>query len=120
MDQAWQVEQEFWQDSATQGPQGWCARYMATEGFIVLPNRVVSRDEAIHGWKDRPPIQSWSVSEPTFTVIEGGNLVISYQVHLDADWLPDYNAFITSLYVWGTDSWLLICRTHTPRGEFPF
>lgn len=89
-------------------------------GFIVLPNRVVSRDELIHGWSERRAIRSWSVSEPAFTVIEGGNLVITYEVHFDADWLAEYNAFITSVYVWGADDWMLICRTHTPRGEFPF
>jgi hypothetical protein len=121
MDRAWQIEQEFWQQSASaDGPQGWFARYLATDGFVVLPNRIVSRSDLVHGWKDRGPIGSWSVSEPAFTVFEGGNLVITYEVHVDGGWLPKYDAFITSVYVWGADEWTLICRTHTPRGAFPF
>lgn len=120
MDQAWAVEQEFWRVSAAEGPQGWFAKNMATDGFIVLPNRIVARDDLIHGWKNRGPIRSWRLSEPGFTVIEGGNLVITYEAHFEADWLASYDAFVTSVYAWGTNTWTLICRTHTPRGDFPF
>ncbi|GAB3261685.1 hypothetical protein [Kineosporia babensis] len=121
MDQAWQIEQEFWQASSDEvGPQQWFAKYMETDGFIVLPNRVVNRDDLVHGWHDRKPLKSWTLGEPSFTVIEGGNLVIRYEAHFEADWLPSYDAFITSVYVWGTGHWTLVCRTHTPRGSFPF
>ncbi|GAB6897687.1 hypothetical protein [Kineosporia succinea] len=120
MDRAWQIEQEFWQDSAGPGPAHWFARYMAADGFIVLPNRVVSRDGLVHGWSDRGPLRTWELGQPSFTVIEGGNLVMNYEAHLEADWLPGYDAYITSVYVWGAGDWSMICRTHTPRGAFPF
>lgn len=120
MDRAWEIEQEFWEHSAGEGPQGWFAKYLATDGFVVLPNRIVSRSDLVHGWDGRGAFQSWSVSEPTFTVFEGGNLVITYEVQVEAEWLPPYAAFITSVYVVGADDWTLICRSHTPKGAFPF
>ncbi|GLY15397.1 hypothetical protein LWF15_13410 [Kineosporia rhizophila] len=120
MDRAWQIEQEFWENSANGDVRGWFAKYMASDGFIVLPNRVASRDDLISGWKDRPAIRTWTLSEPAFTLMEGGNLVIHYEVGLDAEWLPGYQAFVTSVYMLGLDEWALICRTHTPRGPFPF
>ncbi len=121
MDQAWQIEQDFWEASSVDaGPQQWFAKYLATDGFIVLPNRVVNRDDLVHGWSGRRPLTSWTLGEPVFTVFEGGNLVLRYEASMEAEWLPRYEAFITSVYVWGADHWTLICRTHTPRGHFPF
>ncbi len=71
----------------------------------------------MHGWSDRGPLRTWELGQPSFTVIEGGNLVMNYEAHLEADWLPGYDAYITSVYVWGAGDWSMICRTHTPRGR---
>jgi hypothetical protein len=119
MERAWEIEREFWSDSATSGPLGWVAKYMASDGFVVMPSGVLSRDALVIGWQDRPLLRSWSVSEPVFTMVEGGNLVISYEARLDAEWLPDYEAFVTALYIYESVEWSLICRAHTPKGRFP-
>jgi hypothetical protein len=121
MDRAWEIEQESWESLAGgRGPGPWAARYMASDGFVVLPNRVVSRDDLVGGWTNRSSLRSWAALEPDFTVVDGGNLVIRYEIKFDAEWLPDYEGFVTALYAAGVPDWTLICRVHTPKGSFPF
>ena len=121
MDRAWQIEQESWSSlAAGAGPGGWASKYMASDGFVVIPSRVVSRDDLVNGWSDKPSLQNWTASEPDFTIVEGGNLVIRYEIELDAEWLFKYEGFVTALYAAGVPDWTLICRVHTPKGDFPF
>ena len=120
MDQAWALEQTFWEESSNGRAVDFYARHMTSDGFVVLPSRVVNRYELIADWGRKGPITSYELSEPTYTLVEGGNVVITYDVKLSADWLPEYAATMTVLYTWGVSEWSLVFRAHTPRGAFPF
>jgi hypothetical protein len=116
MDQAWALEQSFWRELCEGDANGFYRRHMAADGFIVLPNRLVSRNELVARSDALEPLRECTLSEPTFTVVEGGNVVITYQVSADADWLPKYSAWMTALYTWGSSEWTLVFRAHTPGG----
>jgi hypothetical protein len=120
MDQAWALEQDFWQESSAGQAGAFYRRTMLTDGYVVLPSGVVSRDELIATWDTHQPIRTYQLSEPRLTLVDGGNVLISYKVEMDADWLPNYAAWMTALYSWEGSGWALAVRTHTPVGSFPF
>jgi hypothetical protein len=114
------MEESFWEASAQGDATGFYARSMTADGFVVLPNRIVRRDDLVSGWLAKKPLRSYELSEPTLTLIEGGNVVITYEVAFDADWIPNYRAFVTVVYTWVANGWALVCRAYTPQGDFPF
>ena len=120
VDQAWALEERFWEASKHGDVTGFYAQHMTSDGFVVLPSRIMSRDDLIAGWDGRKAFTSVELSEPTYTLVEGGNVVITYHVTANADWLPNYTAFMTVVYTWLPGGWALVCRSHTPRGDFPF
>jgi hypothetical protein len=120
MDQAWQLEQDFWKESSAGSAGGFYRRHMIAEGYVVLPSGVVSRDELITKWDSHEPVLRYELSEPRFTLVDGSNVIISYHVSMDAAWLPDYSAWMTALYTWEGAGWSLAVRIHTPGGSFPF
>ena len=120
MDQAWEMETTFWEEISKGNATAFYSRNMAAEGFVVLPNRIVSRYELVSRWDQLSAPFAYELSAPTFTLIEGPNVVITYQVTMDADWLPGYEAFMTVLYAWTASEWTLVFRAHTPKGDFPF
>ena len=120
MDQAWQLEQDFWKESSAGSAGGFYRRHMIAEGFVVIPSGVVSRDELISKWDKHLPVRSYELSEPRFTLLDGSNVIISYHVTMDAEWLPEYSAFMTAMYTWEGAGWALAVRTHTPSGDFSF
>jgi hypothetical protein len=93
MDQAWALEEEFWQAVANGQPQAFYREHMVADGFVVMPNRIASRGELVTRWEQIAPARRCEISDPEFTVIEGGNLVITYRVSMDAEWIGDYEAF---------------------------
>jgi len=120
MDLAWQLEQEFWKESSAGSAGNFYQRHMIAEGFVVIPSGVVSRDELIVKWNRHDPVTRYELSEPHFTLVDGSNVVITYHVTADADWLPRYSAHMTALYTWEGAGWALAVRTHTPVAEFSF
>jgi hypothetical protein len=120
MDQAWELEQEFWKETSVGNAGGFYQRHMIAEGYVVIPSGVVSRDELIAKWNQHLPVTSYELSEPRFTLVDGSNVVLNYHVRMSADWLPDYAAWMTALYTWEGAGWALAVRTHTPEAAFPF
>jgi hypothetical protein len=120
MDQAWELELEFWKDAGEGSASGFYERHMITDGYVVLPSGVVSRNELISKWPQRGPVSSYELSEPRFTLIDGPNVIINYHVTMDVDWLPNYSANLTAFYTWQGAGWALAVRTHTPEAEFSF
>jgi len=120
MDQAWELEQEFWKESSVGNAGGFYQRHMIAEGYVVIPSGVVSRDELIAKWNQHLPLISYELSEPRFTLVDGSNVVLNYHVRTQADWLPAYSAWMTALYTWEGSGWALAVRTHTPDAPFPF
>jgi hypothetical protein len=120
MDQAWELEQEFWKESSAGSAGSFYRRHMIAEGYVVIPSGVVSRDELIAKWDQHRPVTRYELSEPRFMLVDGSNVVISYHVSMDSEWLPDYSAYMTALYTWEGSGWALAVRTHTPATEFTF
>jgi hypothetical protein len=121
MDQAWKLEQSFWEESRTGNAAAFFRRHMIAEGYVVFPNGIVTRDELISKWDDRSPLRGYELTEPRFTLVDGSTLVISYGVRTDAEWLPNYAALMTAVYTWEGTGWALAVRTHTPTAAaFPF
>ena len=120
MDQAWALERSFWEETSAGNAGAFYRRSMITDGYVVLPSGPVSRDELIVKWGQHEPIRSYELSEPRMTLVDGGNVLISYRVQVEADWLPSYAAWMTALYTWEGAGWALAVRTHTPITPFAF
>jgi hypothetical protein len=114
MDQAWELEKEFWKESGAGSAGTFYRRHMISDGYVVTPSGVVSRDELISMWESHPAVRSYDLSEPRFTLVDGSNVLLTYHVTMDADWLPDYAAYMTAMYTWEGSGWALAVRTHTP------
>src|SRR5215210_7276037 len=100
MDQAWELEKEFWKESSAGSAGSFYQRHMIADGYVVIPSGVVSRDELISKWNSHRPVTSYDLSEPRFTLVDGSNVLLTYHVKMDAEWLPDYEAHMTALYTW--------------------
>jgi hypothetical protein len=114
------MEESFWEASVKGDATGFYARHMTTDGFVVLPNRILTRDDLVTGWGDKQALRSYELSQPAYTLIEGGNVIITYEVSVEADWLTGYEAYVTVVYTWLPGGWALVCRSHTPKTDFPF
>ena len=120
MDQAWELEKEFWRETAAGRTGAFYRRHMISEGYVVIPSGVVSRDELISRWNEHRPVRSYDLSEPRFTLLDGSNVILNYHVKMDAEWLPNYEAYMTAMYTWEGAGWALAVRTHTPVTDFSF
>ena len=118
MDQAWKLEQHFWQELSEGRAAGFYARHMTSDGYVVLPTGVVGRDELISRWEQHEPL-TYQLSEPRLLLVEG-NVLVQYHAVADGSWLPNYRAWITSLYTWEGADWALVFRQHTPEAPFAF
>jgi hypothetical protein len=120
MDEAWKLEQEFWREASAGTAGSFYQRHMITEGYVVIPSGVVSRDELASTWSQHRPIPTYELSDPRFALLDGPNVIISYHVDMDVDWLPQYSAWVTAVYTWEGNGWALATRAHTPAGPFSF
>ncbi|TQS40204.1 hypothetical protein [Cryptosporangium phraense] len=118
MDQAWKLEQHFWEELNEGRAAGFYARHMTSDGYVVLPSGVVERDDLIVRWEQHEPL-TYELSEPRLLLVDG-NVLVHYRVTADGSWLPDYKAYITSMYTWEGGEWALVFRQHTPEAEFAF
>ena len=119
MDRAWQLERESWEAVSSGKGGDFYARRMTSDGFIVVPGRVVDRQELIARWNRSAQAAQVKLSEPRMVPVDGGTLLISYAVSAEGVGLS-YRARITSLYILEGPEWALAFRQHTPDGEAPF
>ncbi|GAA3385294.1 hypothetical protein [Cryptosporangium minutisporangium] len=119
MDQAWKLERHFWEELSEGRAGGFYARHMTADGYVVLPNGVMNRDELIVRWEQHEPL-TYELSEPRLLLVDGGSVLIQYHASADGSWLSNYRAWITSLYTWEGADWALVFRQHTPEGPFAF
>jgi hypothetical protein len=120
MDEAWKLEQQFWGELTAGDAAGFYARHMTADGYVVLPTGVVERQELISRWSAHEPLREYQLSEPRLLLVDGASVLVNYRVHCDGEWLPNYRAWITSLYTWEGAGWALVYRQHTPEAAFPF
>ena len=120
MDEAWKLERQFWDELGNGGASGFYARHMTADGYVVLPSGVVERQDLIDRWKSHEPLRQVELSPPRLLLVDGGSVLVHYHVACDGEWLPNYRAWVTSLYTWEGAGWSLVFRQHTPETEFAF
>ncbi|GAA0220768.1 nuclear transport factor 2 family protein [Cryptosporangium japonicum] len=120
MDQAWKLEQQYWQDVAAGDTAGFYARYLTVDGYVVLSDGVLTRDALVAGQERPGPLRDVTLSEPRMLLLEGPGLLVTYSVAAIGDGTPGYRARITSLYTWHGHEWALVLRQHTPDGPHAF
>jgi hypothetical protein len=120
MDQAWKLEQHFWEELSAGRAGAFYAKHMTADGYVVLPSGVVDRDNLIARWEGREPLREYSLSEPRLLLVDGGSVLVHYHAVADGEWLPNYRAWMTALYTWEGAGWALVFRQHTPEAPFAF
>jgi hypothetical protein len=117
MDQAWALEEEFWEASTSGEVAAHYARVLASDGFVVVPGGVLEREDLLRQWHGRPPWADYALSESRMVLVNGETVVMTYRVEAhDADG-GIYRARVSSVYVWAGNGWALALRQHTPEPE---
>jgi hypothetical protein len=115
VDQAWQLEQESWAAAASGEAAAFFAKVMTGDAFVVLPGRILERDDVIGRWADDlTPWRSYELGTPRLVLLDGDTVAVSYRVTASSDEEPDYRAQVTSMYTWVGGGWALAFRQHTP------
>jgi hypothetical protein len=112
VDQAWQLEQESWAAAAAGEAAAYYAKIMTDDAFVVLPDRVLDRDEVLDGGV--PPWSSYELEEPRLSLLDGETVLVSYRVAADRPGAGGYRGQVTSLYAWSDGGWALTFQQHTP------
>jgi hypothetical protein len=120
VDKAWALERQFWDETLKGRAGAFYARHMTSDGYVVFPSGVVERPDLIARWESHVPLREYTLSEPRLLLVDGESVLVHYRMTADGEWLPNYQALVTSLYTAEGDSWALIMRQHTPEAPFAF
>jgi hypothetical protein len=113
VDEAWDLEESFWKAGTAGGVQDYYAKVLAADAFVVVPGRVLLRDDLLRQWDDRPPWTEYALTERRTVLVNGETVVLSYCVSAcDAEGRA-YRARVSSVYTW-VARWVLAFRQHTP------
>jgi hypothetical protein len=115
MDQAWALEEEFWEASTSGGVAAHYARVLAADAFVVVPGGVLEREDLLRQWDGRPPWTDYELSEPRMALVNGETVVMTYGVTAHDQQGGLYRARVSSVYVWAGSGWALTLRQHTPE-----
>lgn len=113
MDQAWQLEEQFWAAGSSGGVPDYYARVLTTDAFVVVPGAVLGREDLIRQWDDRSPWKDHELTERRNVLVNGETVVLSYRVTATSSDGSTYAARVSSVYTWVT-GWALAFRQHTP------
>jgi hypothetical protein len=120
MDQAWQLEEDFWRAGATGGAdvRAHYARVLTSDAFVVVPGQVLAREELLRQWDDRAPWQRYAIEDRRAVLVNGETVLLSYRVSASSPDTPAYVARVSSVYTW-EGGWVLAFRQHTPDDAEP-
>ena len=113
VDEAWKLEEEFWQAGVSGRVHEYYARVLAVDAFVVVPGHVLVREDLLRQWDDRAAWAHYSLSESRIVLVNGETVVLTYRVNaqqIDGD---AYRARVSSMYTW-VGGWALAFRQHTP------
>ena len=114
MDQAWALEEEFWEAGASGRTAEFYAKVLTSDAIVVVPTGVLGRDDLLHMWQDRSRWDRYELSERHDQLVNGETLLLTYRIVASSQDTPDYRARVSSLYTWVT-GWALVFRQHTPE-----
>ena len=113
MDQAWQLEEQFWAAGVTGDVPDHYARVLTSDAFVVVPGAVLAREDLIRRWDERGPWKDYQLSERRNVLVNGETVVLSYRVVATDPDGGTYRSRVSSVYTWVT-GWALAFRQHTP------
>jgi hypothetical protein len=113
MDQAWALEEEFWQAGASGRISEFYAKVLTSDAFVVAPGQVLLRHDLLYMWLDRAPWDSYELTDRRDLLVNGETALLSYRIVASSQDTPDYQALVSSLYTW-VGGWALVFRQHTP------
>jgi hypothetical protein len=114
MDQAWALEEEFWEAGTSGRIAEFYAKVLTTDAFVVVPTGVLMRDDLLHQWYERAPWDRYELSDRHDQLVNGETVLLSYRIVASSRDTPDYRARVSSLYTWVT-GWALVFRQQTPE-----
>jgi len=117
MDQAWALEEEFWEASTSGGVAAHYARVLAADAFVVVPGGVLEREDLLRQWDGRPPWVDYELSDSRMVLVNGETVVMTYRVAAHDRRGRLYRARVSSVYVWEGSGWALTLRQHTPEPD---
>jgi len=120
VDEAWRLERELWEFAAAGRGAEYYAKHMMTEGFVILPGRIIERPELIAGWATHDRLDRYELSDPRMVMVDGDSVLIIYHVTTHSEWVPNYSGQVSALYTLAGTDWALVFRQHTPDGDAPF
>jgi hypothetical protein len=112
MDQAWDLEEEFWLAGASGRISEFYAKVLTSDAFVVVPGRVLQRDDLLHMWFDRAPWERYELTDRHDQLVNGETALLSYHILASSRDTPDFRARVSSLYTW-VGGWALVFRQHT-------
>jgi hypothetical protein len=114
MDQAWALEEEFWQAGASGRTAEFYAKVLTSDAYVVVPSGILLRDDLLHMWHERAPWDRYELLERRGQLVNGETVLLSYRLVASSLSTPDYRARVSSLYTW-VSGWALVFRQHTPE-----
>ena len=113
MDQAWELEEGFWHAGTSGGVQDFYAKVLAADAFVVVPGRVLLRDDLLRQWDDRAPWTEYALTDRRTVLVNGETVLLSYALTARDAEGREYRARVSSVYTW-VARWVLAFRQHTP------
>jgi hypothetical protein len=115
MDETWALEEDFWRAGTVDGSnvQAYYARVLTSDAFVVVPGRVLAREQLLRQWDGRRPWAWYEITDRRTILVNDQTVVLSYRVAASSPNTPRYEAQVTSVYT-RVGAWALAFRQHTP------
>ena len=127
MDQAWEIEEDFWRAGTSGGVPDYYARVLTSDAYVVRPEGVLGREDLLREWDGRAAWAGYTISERQDRLVDGETVLLTYRVEArtagppDGPGAPDsdYRAYVSSVYTWVGAGWALVFRQHSPAADAP-
>jgi hypothetical protein len=119
VDEAWKLEVEFWEAGAAGRIHEYYARVLAADAFVVVPGKVMVREDLLNIWDDRAAWEHYDLTEQRIVLVNGETVAITYAIKARQIGGFTYRARVSSMYTWVGGGWALAFRQHTPDPVAP-
>ena len=113
MEEAWELEKAFWEAGTRGEVPAYYARVLASDAFVVVPDRVLAREDLLKQWDGRSPWDEYRLSDRRIVLVNGETVVLSYRIRAHSADTGQYCAQVSSVYTW-VGGWALAFRQYTP------
>ena len=117
VDQAWQIEEDFWRAGASGGVPEWYARVLTSDAYVVVPGGVLGREELMREWDSRAEWTEYAMTERQDRLVDGETVLLTYRIRARSADVADYRGLVSSVYTWVGAGWALVFRQHSPAAD---